>query len=90
LVWAYKKFREIPRQMECFAGEVPGAHPSFGQDSGAACYTIDCGTDVKDAMYTAEDDKVIEQWVRRIVMTIYHSLYSLLKRSLQGNCGYEA
>ncbi|KAK7955809.1 uncharacterized protein PG986_005031 [Apiospora aurea] len=78
-VWVYKKQREIVRRMpSVYRGELPGTHPPFAADSGAALildYEPNTPTEaVKDIVYTPEDDAVIEQWVRDKVGTTWHSL----------------
>ncbi|PLB53137.1 alcohol oxidase [Aspergillus steynii IBT 23096] len=76
LVWAYKKQREIVRRMDAYRGEFVGAHPPFAADSAAALVKLDRPNDknIADIEYTAEDDTVIEGWVRRNVGTTWHSL----------------
>ncbi|KAK8052405.1 glucose dehydrogenase [Apiospora rasikravindrae] len=81
-VWVYKKQREIVRRMpSVYRGELPGTHPPFAADSGAALVTTieganrpEAGGVVEDIVYTPEDDAVIEQWVRDKVGTTWHSL----------------
>ncbi|KAA8643897.1 hypothetical protein EYZ11_013314 [Aspergillus tanneri] len=76
LIWAYKKQREIVRRMDAYRGEFVGAHPPFAEDSAAALVKLDKPNDknISDIQYTAEDDKVIEAWVRKNVGTTWHSL----------------
>lgn len=76
LIWAYKKQREIVRRMDAYRGEFVGAHPPFAEDSAAALVKLDKANDknIPDIQYTAEDDKVIESWVRQKVETTWHSL----------------
>ncbi|GLA27734.1 hypothetical protein AnigIFM63326_004951 [Aspergillus niger] len=76
LIWAYKKQREIVRRMDVYRGEFVGAHPPFAEDSAAALVRLDKPNDknISDIHYTAEDDKVIEGWVRKNVGTTWHSL----------------
>ncbi|KAI1771752.1 GMC oxidoreductase [Hypoxylon cercidicola] len=75
-VWAYKKQREIVRRMAVYAGEVASSHPSFPRHSKAACVEteVPLGHDVPDIEYSAEDDAIIEEWVRGHVDTTWHSL----------------
>lgn len=75
MVWMYKKQREIVRRMPTFRGEHAPDHPSFPSGSDAACVTIEepLPEDVADIKYTAEDDKAIEEWSRRIVASHSHS-----------------
>ena len=76
LIWAYKKQREIVRRMDVYRGEFVGAHPPFAEDSAAALVRLDKPNDknISDIHYTAEDDKIIEGWVRKNVGTTWHSL----------------
>ncbi|OJI79822.1 hypothetical protein ASPTUDRAFT_79126 [Aspergillus tubingensis CBS 134.48] len=76
LIWAYKKQREIVRRMGVYRGEFAGMHPPFAEDSAAALVRLDKPNDknISDIQYTAEDDKVIEGWVRKNVGTTWHSL----------------
>lgn len=75
-VWAYKKHREIFRRMETYRGEVAALHPPFPPNSSAAPVKLDDKppTYVTDIEYTAEDDKIIENWLRGRVETTWHSL----------------
>jgi len=74
-VWIYKKQREIFRRMETFRGELAIMHPAFPSTSNAALTKTDGPlTDVKDIVYSAEDDKIIEEHVRNRVETAWHSI----------------
>ena len=75
-VWAYKKQREILRRMKTYRGELPGGHPTFAPDSRAANVTAsgDLPEDIQDIVYTAEDNKTIEDWLRNHVETTWHSM----------------
>jgi alcohol oxidase len=75
-VWAYKKQREIFRRMETYRGEVAVCHPPFLPDSAAAIVALEDKPveNVTDIVYTSEDDKIIEDWVRARVGTTWHSL----------------
>ncbi|KAI0537446.1 GMC oxidoreductase [Xylaria digitata] len=76
-VWAYKKGREIMRRTSLYRGELPAFHPPFPAYSKAACTTLDADQDttaLKDLEYSAEDDKVIEQFIREGINTTWHSL----------------
>ena len=76
-VWAYKVSREIWRRMSIFRGELASSHPNFAADSDAAVIEKAdgpvCFGDSR-IKYSAEDDKVIEQKVREILSTTWHSL----------------
>lgn len=77
-IWAYKTSREIYRRMSIFRGEHAGTHPKFPEGSAAAVVEKTDGPIVHDndsrIHYTEEDDKAIEQRVREIVTTTWHSL----------------
>jgi len=76
-IWAYKLQREMWRRMSIFRGELASTHPSFPSGSQAAVVEKTEGP-VADGSeritYTPEDDKAIEQKVREIVSTTWHSL----------------
>lgn len=76
-VWAYKLQREMWRRMSIYRGELASSHPRFPSGSKAAVVEKAEGPVAGDAArieYTAEDDKAIEQKVREIVSTTWHSL----------------
>ncbi|TVY82378.1 Alcohol oxidase [Lachnellula suecica] len=74
-VWIYKKHREIIRRMSVYRGEVASGHPPFPAHSQAATIATDGPVEnVKDIEYTAEDDAIIEEWIRGHVDTTWHSL----------------
>lgn len=76
-IWAYKISREIWRRMSIFRGELASSHPAFAADSKAAVIEKADGPVSQDAPrieYTEEDDKAIEQKVREILSTTWHSL----------------
>ncbi|OTB01433.1 putative alcohol oxidase [Hypoxylon sp. CI-4A] len=76
-VWLYKKQRELIRRMASYRGETAQFHPPFAAESDAALVTLDDGplpADVADIVYTAEDDAVLEKWIRENVSTTWHSL----------------
>ncbi len=75
--WAYKKQRAIMRRMPCYRGEVAACHPPFAPGSEAACIAFNDGplpVDAPEIQYTAEDDAVLEAWLRGQVGTSWHSL----------------
>jgi alcohol oxidase len=74
--WAYKAQREIARRRGLYRGEVESAHPPFPPTSNAACIQVNetLSEDVQDIVYTAEDDALIDQFVRERVETTWHSL----------------
>lgn len=74
-MWAYKKQREIVRRMDTYRGEYGPGHPPFSTSSDAAACHVDAPlSDVRDIKYSDEDDKVLEQWVRRNVGSTWHSM----------------
>jgi alcohol oxidase len=75
-VWIYKKQREIVRRMDTYRGELAGFHPSFAASSDAALVELHDNPpkNVTNIAYTAEDDKIIEAWVRSHVETTWHSM----------------
>lgn len=78
--WAYKLSREMWRRSPIFRGELAINHPNFPEGSKAAVVEKADGplTDIKDKTsripYTAEDDAAIDQKVREIISTTWHSL----------------
>ncbi|KAI1781537.1 alcohol oxidase-like protein [Hypoxylon cercidicola] len=76
-LWGYKKQREIMRRIESYRGEIPELHPPFPAGSKAACIETDTPHgDVADIEYTADDDAIIEKWVREHVDTAWHPVGS--------------
>ncbi|KIW82742.1 hypothetical protein Z517_01985 [Fonsecaea pedrosoi CBS 271.37] len=76
-IWAYKIQREIFRRMNIFRGELAADHPKFPPGSKAAVVEKADGPvadDAKRIQYTPEDDKAIEENIRKIVTTTWHSL----------------
>ena len=77
-IWAYKLQREMWRRMSIFRGELASSHPRFPAGSKAAVIEKADGPVVTDDAsrieYTVEDDKAIEQKVREILSTTWHSL----------------
>ena len=74
-LWAYKKQREILRRMDVYRGEWAAGHPAFSPTSAAASKETEGPLgDVEDLVYTAEDDVVIEGWLRENVGTTWHSM----------------
>ncbi|KAH7065812.1 GMC oxidoreductase-domain-containing protein [Paraphoma chrysanthemicola] len=74
-IWAYKKQREIMRRAKYYRGELAAGHPKFPEGSAAACVELsEPLKDVKDIVYSKEDDAAIEQWLRENVNTTWHSM----------------
>ena len=76
-IWAYKLQREMWRRMSIFRGELAATHPRFPSGSKAAVIEKadgPVGDDANRIEYTPDDDKAIEQKVREILSTTWHSL----------------
>jgi len=74
-LWSYKTQRELARRMNNYRGEVAHVHPPFPPSSQAACVELsEPLVNVTDIVYTAEDDAIIEQWLRDHVGSTWHSL----------------
>lgn len=75
-IWAYKKTREIGQRMQCFRGEVPQWAPPFSSESGAALVdlTEPLPDNIENIKYTAEDDAVLEEYIRNKADTTWHGL----------------
>lgn len=76
-VWAYKLQREMWRRMSIFRGELASSHPRFASGSKAAVIEKADGPVAEEGQriqYSQEDDKAIEQKIREIVTTTWHSL----------------
>ena len=66
LKFGYKRGREFARRMACYEGEYTPNHPAFAATSAAACAAgaQPVPADASPLVYTAEDDAVIEAFVR--------------------------
>ncbi|KAG8698147.1 hypothetical protein FRC09_007402 [Ceratobasidium sp. 395] len=87
-IWAYKKAREIARRMPCYRGEFPPLHPKFPEGSSAAITKLDAPPDVKDVknlVYTAEDNAAIEAHIRQFIETTWHSCGTVLMKPREEN-----
>jgi alcohol oxidase len=73
-VWAYKTSREIARRLPYYKGELELGHPKFREGSTAALGTGLGDAEVKDIVYSQDDDAVIEDWIRDNLNTTWHSL----------------
>ncbi|RYP43293.1 hypothetical protein DL770_011730 [Monosporascus sp. CRB-9-2] len=72
----HEKQHEIARRMDGYRGELEGGHPSFPAHSGAvstdsAARPANINRHIE---YSADDDKVIEQWVRNHVISTWHPM----------------
>ncbi|KAH9033868.1 alcohol oxidase-like protein [Lactarius pseudohatsudake] len=77
LTWGYKFMREIARRMPHFRGEPPVLHPNFALGGPAAVVAHAEGPVSFDApriVYSEEDERALEAFVRAIVATTWHSL----------------
>ncbi|KAI7089398.1 alcohol oxidase [Hortaea werneckii] len=75
--WGYKKIREIMRRTTFYRGELEVTHPQFpvGSRASLECReTCSASEEVQDLVYDAEDDKAIEQYLRKNIGTTWHSL----------------
>ncbi|PUU72830.1 GMC oxidoreductase-domain-containing protein [Tuber borchii] len=82
-VWGYKLGRELIRRTPCYRGELPAVHPKFDPTSAARAREIDVGEalepaqtggDIENLVYTEEDNRAIEEWVRETLATTWHSI----------------
>jgi len=74
-IWAYKKQREIVRRAKYYRGELAAGHPKFPEGSPAAAVELsEPLKDIKDLVYSKEDDAAIEQFLRENVNTTWHSM----------------
>ncbi|KAI1458955.1 putative alcohol oxidase [Annulohypoxylon moriforme] len=67
-IWMYKKHREIVHRMNVMGDEMPGMHPVFPANSKAV------KTATGKFEYTAEDDKIIEEWIRGHLDSTWHPI----------------
>ncbi|KAK7471925.1 hypothetical protein VKT23_000027 [Stygiomarasmius scandens] len=77
LRWGYKKAREIARRMDIYRGEYLPSHPQFTSTSSAFCKENQAGPIPLDAPminYSAEDEKILEEFNKQFVQTAWHSL----------------
>jgi alcohol oxidase len=93
-VWAYKRQREIFRRLSTYRSELELGHPKFAVDSPAALASFEADSKPEPSStedriklpnieYSAEDDKVIEQFIRENVNTTWHSLGTCAMRPFQ-------
>lgn len=81
-VWAYKVQRDTARRMAINQGELPYRNPVFPSGSNAS-YAMDAVGDnapssaskpKKNIEYLAEDDAIIEEWIRKTLTTCWHGI----------------
>ncbi|KAJ7187783.1 GMC oxidoreductase-domain-containing protein [Mycena filopes] len=84
LRWGYKKGREILRRLPAFRGALPPAHPAFAASSPAAhTDTAPVALDAPKIVYSAEDDKAIDAYLRQFIGTSWHSLGTCAMKPLK-------
>ncbi|KAJ3835505.1 GMC oxidoreductase-domain-containing protein [Lentinula raphanica] len=87
LRWCYKRGRELARRMKSYRGEIAAGHPKFSSNSStpdteqaftpASIVPSASGPvaiDTPEIVYTVEDDKAIDDYIRATVSTTWHSL----------------
>ncbi|KAJ7698865.1 GMC oxidoreductase-domain-containing protein [Mycena metata] len=75
LRWAYKKGRELTRRLPSFRGVFPPGHPQFPEGSAAAVdETASVPLDAPNIVFSAEDDKAIDAYLRQVVATTGHTV----------------
>ncbi|KAI0644558.1 alcohol oxidase-like protein [Trametes meyenii] len=73
----YKRSREVGRRMASYRGEYVAGHPKFPEGSAAAVSAgpvLPVAVDAPDIVYTAEDDRAIDEHIKAHVITVWHSL----------------
>jgi len=89
-VLAYKQQRELVRRMPSFRGEVRELHPPFSETSAARCVEYPTPAQRVEianskVVYTEEDNKVIEEFVKANCAPVWHWLgTAAMKRREQG------
>ncbi|KAI0773655.1 alcohol oxidase-like protein [Fomes fomentarius] len=81
--WGYKVSREFARRMPSYRGEVVGGHPRFSPNSKLVARAHDGPVPITepDFEYTEEDEKAIEEYIREVVTTVWHSLGTCAMKS---------
>jgi choline dehydrogenase-like flavoprotein len=91
-VWAYKKQREIMRLLSVYRGELAITHPTFPEGSKAAAVDLDADPNalhrssngkIEPIQYSLEDDKAIEEHIRKSVDTTFHSCGTAAMKPLE-------
>ncbi|KAL7280632.1 hypothetical protein ACG7TL_005570 [Trametes sanguinea] len=74
--WGYKRSRELARRMSSYRGEVASRHPSFNPAGEAAAGPKHGPVPAlaPDILYSAEDERALEDYVKKNVATAWHSL----------------
>ncbi|EKM78826.1 hypothetical protein AGABI1DRAFT_114404 [Agaricus bisporus var. burnettii JB137-S8] len=75
LRWAYKHSRELARRMPAYRGELASNHPKFPEGSEAAAKASNrpVPIDAPKIKYTEADDRAIDEYVKDIMSTTWHS-----------------
>ncbi|KAG4419671.1 hypothetical protein IFR04_007171 [Cadophora malorum] len=76
-IWQYKIQREIMRRTKIYRGELATTHPRFHPSSQAALLDLDISQEsniTENIVYSTEDDKAIEQYLRENINSTWHSL----------------
>lgn len=73
LRWAYKKARELARRMASYRGEFKPGHPKFPEGGAVECKPASGPVEgaAADYKYSAEDDKLIDEYHRQNGLFIY-------------------
>ncbi|KAI0186366.1 alcohol oxidase-like protein [Xylaria flabelliformis] len=66
-IWMFKKQREIAHHMNLCRDPVPSTQPTFPADSKA-------NLDNPNTEYSAEDDEIIEKWIRERINSTWHPI----------------
>src|ERR1700710_2835502 len=83
------------RRTAFYRGEVAASHPKFPAGSRAACVELDVAAEydpdevVADIEYSAEDDRAIEQCLREVIGTCWHSLGTVKMAPREKNGGVD-
>lgn len=65
----------MARRMVVYRGEYAAGHPTYDPASPAACRRHDGPLeDITNIVYSEQDDKAIEEWIRKSVSTAWHSM----------------
>lgn len=82
-IWSYKSQRSIARRMPTYRGEHAPSHPPFPPTSAAACGRTDgpVAPDAPEIVYSDEDERILEAWLRANVGTTWHSLGTCAMRA---------
>lgn len=73
--------REICRRLPYFNGELELGHPKFTSGSAAKLSDGKLEEEVKDIVYSEEDDEAIKDWIRGNLNTTWHSCGTCAMRS---------